>query len=377
MVFFSFSVYVFPPVIIMSDSTTNSTLPVFIKNNNLPAFETKEFSTAELCAAAERASGHNSIEGAQRIGGLWRVYPATKEGRHTLLIGGFVVRGVQVSVTDKNPFIVLAADGRQDESPSTKVTVSNIPLSFSDMEISKAVHSLGVELRSKVILERDRDSNGKLTRWKTGRRFLYITTPPEPLPRTVSIGPFKATLYHREQAKRVRQLHAECGRCFEKSHSTAQCPNPVKCKQCLKDNHKAGDPDCDMTPVNNMPPPHPPPPPPSNTSTQPKAPERQRQRSPSTSPSRDRGRSRTTKPKHISGQRTLHGFSKRDGSSAKRQRSRSGSPQQNMSPTTQNTKQARLSVSRTSDNTSDANNDTCIRPENELSNSQGADSSLC
>ena len=41
--------------------------PVF-----LPAVKEKEYSVAEICAAAERTKGFESVEGAQRIGGLWR-----------------------------------------------------------------------------------------------------------------------------------------------------------------------------------------------------------------------------------------------------------------------------------------------------------------
>ena len=47
--------------------------------------------------------------------------------------------------------------------------------------------------------ERDRDDNGKLTRWKTGCRFLYMEVPVQPSTKTVMTGIFKASLYHKEQ----------------------------------------------------------------------------------------------------------------------------------------------------------------------------------
>ncbi|KAL8584498.1 hypothetical protein ACOMHN_016819 [Nucella lapillus] len=63
------------------------------------------------------------------------------------------------------------------------------------------------------------------------------------------MGPFRATLYHKEQKTAQRQNEAECGKCLQKGHRTAECVNPVKCRQCFRDSHKAGDTQCDMTPV--------------------------------------------------------------------------------------------------------------------------------
>lgn len=229
-----------------SRPTTASIEPVFARNNTLPAFIDKEYSTSELCSAVEKCSGFGSAIGAQRIGGLWRIYPATETARQKLLISGIVLRGVQVSMRGRNPFIVMSGDGGQTESQSTRLSIGNIPLSFSDTEILECVKALKCEPRSKLFSERDRDASGKLTRWLTGRRFLYITTPSTPLPKSVKIGPFTASLYHKEQRTLTRQKESECRRCFQKTHSTLQCPNPVKCRQCYQDNHKAGDPQCTL-----------------------------------------------------------------------------------------------------------------------------------
>ncbi|KAL8614396.1 hypothetical protein ACOMHN_007734 [Nucella lapillus] len=64
-------------------------MPVFVLNNQLPAFDEKAFSTAEICAAAEKCTGYESVEGAHRIGGLWRIYPRSGESRNTVLIRFF------------------------------------------------------------------------------------------------------------------------------------------------------------------------------------------------------------------------------------------------------------------------------------------------
>jgi hypothetical protein len=229
--------------------------PVFVINNQLPAFEQKPFSTAEICAAGERVCGYNSMEGAQRIGSLWRIYPRTRDNRQKLLIHGLVLRGVQVSVKSRNPFLVRApnsndkvGDRTAEQPPSTKLVISNIPLSYSDNEILQAVNNLGVTAFSKLICERDRDEKGKLTHWKTGRRFMYIALPQTPLQRNLDIGPFKASLFHKEQKTADRQRAATCRNCLQPGHLSADCTAPVKCKQCYKDGHKAGDPVCSLTP---------------------------------------------------------------------------------------------------------------------------------
>ena len=104
------------------------------------------------------------------------------------------------------------------------------------------MQKLGCALRSKLILERDRDEKGKLTHWLTGRRIIYVSVPRDPLPKFIQVGPFKASVYHREQKNILREAAANCRNCLQKGqHKTADCPNPVKCRQCLTDGHRAGD----------------------------------------------------------------------------------------------------------------------------------------
>ena len=53
---------------------------------------------------------------------------------------------------------------------ATKLTIGNVPMSFSNKEILIAIQSPGIKTRSNLLEERDRDPSAKLTRWKTGRR---------------------------------------------------------------------------------------------------------------------------------------------------------------------------------------------------------------
>ena len=119
-------------------TTNDRTVPVFVVNNELPAFDKKPFTTAELCAAAETVCGFNSIDGAQWIGSLWRIYPRKDESRSKLLVEGLTLRGIQVRVKGQNPFVVnktLSTAGTEEQIPATKLIIGNVPLSYSDEEL--------------------------------------------------------------------------------------------------------------------------------------------------------------------------------------------------------------------------------------------------
>jgi len=159
-----------------------------------------------------------------------------------------------VSVKSRNPFIVRdpgsddrTGDRVAEQPTTTRLVISDVPLSYSDSEILEVVKQLGAFVLSKLMAERDRDEAGKLTHWKTGRRFVYIQTPKVPLPGFADIGPFKAKLYHKEQKTAKQQSEAACRKCLEKGHRAADCQAPIKCRQCFQEGHKAGDAVCGMT----------------------------------------------------------------------------------------------------------------------------------
>ena len=181
--------------------------------------------------------------GAQRLGALWRLYPKTDESRTKLLIDGLVLRSHSVQCLDKNPFIVRTKEG-DAEIKTTKLTIGNIPISYSNKEIEETILKLGCKPQSKLYMERDRDERGGLTRWLTGRRFLYIEVPERPLPPRVDIGNFKATLFHFEQKALRRRETSICGRCLERGHDTRSCANDIVCHDCRQPGHRKGDPEC-------------------------------------------------------------------------------------------------------------------------------------
>ena len=127
------------------------------------------YSALEICLAAEKVCRKETILGAQGIRGMWRIYPLSYPARSQLLIEGLNLRGHALSLYDKNSFILKGQDGK--ERRTTKLWISDIPLSCDGAEIESVIVKLGCVLRSALIFEKIRNKDGKLTRFLTGRRF--------------------------------------------------------------------------------------------------------------------------------------------------------------------------------------------------------------
>ena len=159
----------------------NKVEPVFFLNNEIYQQAGKWLDTLEVClAVCEVVSDENYVEGAQRIGGLWRVYITNLEARVQLLSTGINIRGCQITLKDKNPFINVLGS---EDVDTTRVYVRNIPLSYDNGEIEKALRSKSVQPLGPIKYVRARTKEEKLTNFKTGDRFVDIITPKEPLPK--------------------------------------------------------------------------------------------------------------------------------------------------------------------------------------------------
>ena len=211
-------------------------LPLFFRRMDIASVEVTPLKCYEVCTAAERVSGEDTITGAQAMNNLWRLYPKTREARVTLLTRGIFIRGLAVPLHNNNPFR-LKDDGI--ERPSTKLWIDNIPISCADSEIELTLRKLGCELRSEIVHERARNNEHKLTRFLTGRRYVFITVPNEPLEKFVPVSLFTASLYHKEMKDVRKKL--TCSNCLEEGHHKTQCENDVVCRACKQPGHVRGD----------------------------------------------------------------------------------------------------------------------------------------
>ena len=235
-------------------------LPLFFRRMDIASVEVTPLKCYEVCTAAERVSGEDTITGAQAMNNLWRLYPKTREARVTLLTRGIFIRGLAVPLHNNNPFR-LKDDGI--ERPSTKLWIDNIPISCADSEIELTLRKLGCEMRSDIVHERARNNEHKLTRFLTGRRYVFITVPEEPLEKFVNVSLFTASLYHKEMKDVKKKL--TCSNCLEEGHHKSQCENDVVCRACKQPGHVRGecnidtgiDDEFDVTLSHSQPPRHP------------------------------------------------------------------------------------------------------------------------
>ena len=173
-------------------------LPLFFKNNDVVGREDDELNVLEVCLAAENVAGEWTIKGAQRIRNLWRIYlnnrPNSVNVREKLLVEGITLRGISVDLLASNPYV------RDPNIPTTRVSISNVPLSYSNDNIKDKFTSMGYKLTSKIFNKRCRDRDNRLTRFLTGRRFFYMEKPAYPVSDHIQFGLFTGRVYHPEQA---------------------------------------------------------------------------------------------------------------------------------------------------------------------------------
>ena len=148
----------FPPLFFKA-STLNSPSGVFI--NGL-----------DICYALEEVSGKDTVDCVQRMGDLYRIYTKTLSAREDLLIKGFTFNNLSVPLLSRNPFQV-----KDQVINSTKLVIGGVPMSVADSEVERALLDLDLNLLSEIKYETYRDSYGKWTHFKTGRRFVYIVMP--------------------------------------------------------------------------------------------------------------------------------------------------------------------------------------------------------
>ena len=192
--------------------------PVFFKQHDYGGSQESDIQLApyDVCVAVGRIIGTSSVDGAQNIGGIWRIYLKSRESRARLLIRKEVpINGKIVPLFDKNPALM-----NQFNMNCEKVTIKDLPLSVANTEIENFLSLNNVTIVSDIKYGKIRDSNGDLTNFKNGDRFVFVKTPVWPLlPRVAHIADIHCEVYHDGQFK----LH---------------------CSVCNVAGHRDGDADC-------------------------------------------------------------------------------------------------------------------------------------
>ena len=216
--------------------------PLFFINGDVDQNE-KYLTVCEVCYAVRDVVGSESyIDGAQRIGGAWRIYMLDSVARSQVLVTGISLRDTQVTIYDRNPYLNQHLRPGHEHIETTRLYVRNIPLSYDNDVITGYLKDMNIEMLGNLKYCRARTPEGKLTNFKTGDRFVEIVVPEEPLPKRKEMGLFTASLYYKEQKQTLADK--VCGNCNESGHIRRECPNEVVCYDCNKPGHKRGSPLC-------------------------------------------------------------------------------------------------------------------------------------
>ncbi len=211
------------------------TLPVFFKHGNIIDKKDKPITVIEVCRAAEASVGLDMIEGAQKIQGLWRVYCLNEEARQKLISNKLSMRGISIDIYGENPFV-------RPPGENTYLAIHDIPLSYDNGVIKNWLETHGFPPVSPIKDQYARDENGKLTKFKTGSRFVFVDGDPAKIPEKAQIGLFTAKLWHPGMKKKATT--AKCSNCLELGHTKTSCTNVVVCHSCKRPGHKKGE--CDL-----------------------------------------------------------------------------------------------------------------------------------
>lgn len=215
------------------DNDFGSVKPVFIIEKDIlgdqPVSKANFIDHREVYVALSEQIPQRTIKGLQRVYGLWRIYLDNETDKEELISKGLTMRDKKVPIYTRNPNVT------QREHPnSLRIRVQNVPLSASDGQILRAL-----EVENCKIITHFRERlrfNNMLTNCQTGDRIVICEPASEPLPRTLMIGKYKATIIHRGQLP--NRQNVTCNKCLEKGHYGQDCKKGWKCRSCGGFGHK-------------------------------------------------------------------------------------------------------------------------------------------
>ena len=160
-----------------------STYPtLFVQAKDLPKYDKQIYGLKIYHAVEAVTGGLDKSECVQKIRGLWRLTMKDSLSRATILTKGLTIRGYHVNVLSKNPF--LSPEGEE----TVRLRINNIPYSVSHETIKNKLKSIGVVFTNDIQWEMYKDDNKGMLSCKTGRRFVSISPPKNPLPKSILIA---------------------------------------------------------------------------------------------------------------------------------------------------------------------------------------------
>ncbi|CAG2187982.1 CNBP [Mytilus edulis] len=217
-----------------NDQSVSEVKPIFILEQDLfgsnKPSQDQYLTHLELYRSVEHLVDPSHLKALQRVRGLWRLYFDNQEDRDKTLTNGLVIRKKLIQTYARNP-----KTAENEDPNNVRVRIKNIPCSADDGQIQRAlevnhcvVHTLFRE-RLRV--------DGRVTNCQTGDRIAICDPIPNPLPKTLFIGKYKAVVLHRGQVD--TRTNIKCNKCLQEGHKSYECPNDWVCRTCGGSGHKA------------------------------------------------------------------------------------------------------------------------------------------
>ncbi|KAK3086181.1 hypothetical protein FSP39_014804 [Pinctada imbricata] len=228
-----------------NELSINSVKPIFIEEsdifgNGIPSKD-QYLTHVEMYKSVGEIVPGSHLKGLQRVRGLWRIYLDCEEDRENIISNGLTVRRKQLQVYSNNPRVA------KFNNPShLKVRVKNVPCSADDGQIVRCLEQLGCVIHN-FFRERLR-VDGMLTNCQTGDRIIICDPVPKALPRSVTIGKYRANIIHRDQNESLARKII----CFREGHRLRECPNDWVCSTCHNEGHKQADYPLSFSEANNI-----------------------------------------------------------------------------------------------------------------------------
>ena len=167
--------------------------PLFIKVSDV---NNDAVTGLEICKSLSRLINPSSIDGVQKVSNLWKVHLKDKKSRvEVCLKKSLAIRGKIVPIHDANPFTSRATRAGAREK-ADKLTIKNLPMSVSHVELVSMLESHQIELRSDVKFSYFREQDGSLTSFKSGDRFVYVKPFETPIPKAQKVGIHSCIVVH-------------------------------------------------------------------------------------------------------------------------------------------------------------------------------------
>ncbi|KAK3087621.1 hypothetical protein FSP39_008512 [Pinctada imbricata] len=120
-------------------------------------------------------------------------------------------------------------------------------------ELYKAINSVVPASHLKGLQRREATDRWHVNELPNGDHILMCDPVSKPLPRSLVIGKYRATILHKDQTGGAKNI--TCNKCFQQGHKISECENDWVCKQCNGVGHKqsectarfSDDPDSDLT----------------------------------------------------------------------------------------------------------------------------------